>query len=201
VTIPSSRWFEFRSLRQIFPCTYRDLVCRRSHCQIVFSVCRQRRRGACVVSPFAESHGLRATAEAGGDSAASARRRRAVGNCSACEQVRDACPYVRLCEEDHILLTQHANGRGLAAATYVDAVAHLRTRSPSPRPCCIATRPLRRGRKELCPPNLCASSMRVDIGGHTAYLYDLDQQIRRSDRARSRLRPDYRTEDDGREEA
>jgi hypothetical protein len=47
---------------------------------------------------------------------------------------RDARLYVRLRPEDHLLLRERANGRGLAAATYASMLlrAHLRAMSPLP---------------------------------------------------------------------
>jgi len=47
---------------------------------------------------------------------------------------RDARLYVRLRREDHLLLRERANGRGLAAATYASMLlrAHLRAMSPLP---------------------------------------------------------------------
>jgi predicted DNA binding CopG/RHH family protein len=47
---------------------------------------------------------------------------------------RDARLYVRLRSEDHLLLRERANGRGLAAATYASMLlrAHLRAMSPLP---------------------------------------------------------------------
>ena len=51
------------------------------------------------------------------------------------EQIsRDARLYVRLRREDHLLLRERANGRGLAAATYASMLlrAHLRAMTPLP---------------------------------------------------------------------
>jgi hypothetical protein len=47
---------------------------------------------------------------------------------------REARLYVRLRREDHLLLRERANGRGLAAATYASMLlrAHLRAMSPLP---------------------------------------------------------------------
>jgi hypothetical protein len=47
---------------------------------------------------------------------------------------RDARLYVRLRPEDHLLLRERANGRGLAAATYASMLlrAHLRAMTPLP---------------------------------------------------------------------
>jgi len=47
---------------------------------------------------------------------------------------RDARLYVRLRPEDHLLLRERANGRGLAAATYASMLlrAHLRAVAPLP---------------------------------------------------------------------
>jgi len=47
---------------------------------------------------------------------------------------RDARLYVRLRPEDHLLLRERANGRGLAAATYASMLlrAHLRAVTPLP---------------------------------------------------------------------
>jgi hypothetical protein len=47
---------------------------------------------------------------------------------------RDARLYVRLRREDHLLLRERANGRGLAAATYASMLlrAHLRAMRPLP---------------------------------------------------------------------
>lgn len=47
---------------------------------------------------------------------------------------RDARLYVRLRREDHLLLRERANGRGLAAATYASMLlrAHLRAMTPLP---------------------------------------------------------------------